>query len=195
VASVAGLSFSLYRNDVLLDAARSGGWESRYLALEARLLGTPGWGTPRSLEPPSEPATAAPPPVVDAVSTAANAQPAARADGARATADGVAIVSLDALAAEPAPRAAAVTAFTSARAPSVTEPIAPVAKAAAAAPVAKAMAAPVAAARPTKPSAPVAKAAAVPARPSKPKAAAAVPPPANENPLKAAIRSAIAKDQ
>ncbi|HET9930633.1 MAG TPA: hypothetical protein VFQ35_08095 [Polyangiaceae bacterium] len=49
VAGVAGLLFSLYRNDVLFQEARRRGMERPYLALERRLLGTPGWGTPRSL--------------------------------------------------------------------------------------------------------------------------------------------------
>jgi hypothetical protein len=46
---IAGLVFSLYRNDVLLRLAQQSGMEERYLDLEHRLLGTPGWGTPRSL--------------------------------------------------------------------------------------------------------------------------------------------------
>ncbi|AUX22546.1 hypothetical protein SOCEGT47_030490 [Sorangium cellulosum] len=46
---VAGLLVTLYRNDVLLDAARAAGQESAYLRLESA-LGGPGFGTPRSLE-------------------------------------------------------------------------------------------------------------------------------------------------
>ncbi len=59
---VAGLLFSLYRNDVLLALARDAGSEQPYLALERRLLGAPGWGTPRSLlaEDSGERAVAAP---------------------------------------------------------------------------------------------------------------------------------------
>ncbi len=49
VAGVAGLLFSLYRNDVLFNEARRRGMEKPYLALERKLVGTPGWGTPRSL--------------------------------------------------------------------------------------------------------------------------------------------------
>lgn len=46
---VAGLTVTLYRNDVLLDAARSAGRESEYQRIESA-LGGPGFGTPRSLE-------------------------------------------------------------------------------------------------------------------------------------------------
>jgi hypothetical protein len=198
VAGVAGLFFSLYRNDVLLGVARSGGWEPRYLAFEARLLGRPGWGTPRSLtaelgaaKSELSPAAAAPDAAAaatlgaSAVSEPAPAAPAVTgttapvaASPARATSDGVKIVSLDALATLPAePARAAAPAPVPARhvadnpAPAravTTERAAPIAKA----PVAKA---------------PVAKAPVA-------KAPAAAAPPANENPLKAAIRTAIVKE-
>ncbi|MGK3966574.1 DUF4339 domain-containing protein [Sorangium sp. So ce118] len=46
---VAGLMVTLYRNDVLLDAARSAGREKVYLKVESA-LGGPAFGTPRSLE-------------------------------------------------------------------------------------------------------------------------------------------------
>ncbi|WP_437590952.1 DUF4339 domain-containing protein [Sorangium sp. So ce1000] len=46
---VAGLLVTLYRNDVLLDAARSAGHQGVYLQIETA-LGGPGFGTPRSLE-------------------------------------------------------------------------------------------------------------------------------------------------
>lgn len=46
---VAGLTVTLYRNDVLLDAARSAGREGEYQRIESA-LGGPGFGTPRSLE-------------------------------------------------------------------------------------------------------------------------------------------------
>ncbi|XXX78416.1 hypothetical protein WMF30_06555 [Sorangium sp. So ce134] len=55
---VTGLTLTLYRNDVLLDAARSAGREGVYQRIETA-LGGPGFGTPRSLEPlrvPAEPA-------------------------------------------------------------------------------------------------------------------------------------------
>jgi len=39
-----------YRNDFLRGAARQAGFEAQYLAAEARWLGTPGYGTPRSVE-------------------------------------------------------------------------------------------------------------------------------------------------
>jgi hypothetical protein len=195
VASVAGLFLSLYRNDVLLAAARRGGWEPRYLALEARMLGTPGWGTPRSLSTQVDAATpesaisAAPAVAVvtpaRAVPVAAAARPiaapvAASASPARATSDGVAIVSLDALATLPVQAAA--------RAPAparrIAEETAPArAVPARAAPVAPPPKAPAA-------KAPVAKAPA----PAAPARAAAAAPPVNENPLKAAIRTAIVKE-
>ncbi|WP_437735092.1 DUF4339 domain-containing protein [Sorangium sp. So ce1335] len=46
---VAGLTLTLYRNDVLLDAARSAGRENEYQRIES-VIGGPGFGTPRSLE-------------------------------------------------------------------------------------------------------------------------------------------------
>lgn len=46
---VAGLAVTLYRNDVLRDAARSAGRERMYQQLETA-LGGPGFGTPRSIE-------------------------------------------------------------------------------------------------------------------------------------------------
>lgn len=216
IAGIAGLCFSLYRNDVLLTAARQGGWEPRYLAMEARLLGTPGWGTPRSLSfelqaatpdpatgtgavlapesgdgaagvraalpvaapepspsvaPPASPAAASP---ARAASTPTPSTPST----ARATSDGVAIVSLDALATEKRAKPAAVAAAPAA--PAARPAPVRAAERSAAAPVAKAQ--PAVAAK-----APVAKAPPSPARP-------APPPPANDSPLKAAIRSAIVKE-
>ncbi|AUX44581.1 hypothetical protein SOCE26_060470 [Sorangium cellulosum] len=46
---LAGLSVTLYRNDVLRDAAHSAGQDGAYQKLESA-LGGPGFGTPRSLE-------------------------------------------------------------------------------------------------------------------------------------------------
>ncbi|WP_437318240.1 DUF4339 domain-containing protein [Sorangium sp. So ce385] len=57
---VTGLTLTLYRNDVLLDAARSAGREGVYQKIETA-LGGPGFGTPRSIDPlraPAEPAPA-----------------------------------------------------------------------------------------------------------------------------------------
>jgi hypothetical protein len=48
---VFGAFVGLYRNDVLRELSRKIGQESRYLAAESQLIGTPGWGTPRSMEP------------------------------------------------------------------------------------------------------------------------------------------------
>jgi len=51
VGAITGSLVALYRNDVFRDLARRGGQEHRYLAAEKFLVGTPGWGTPRSMEP------------------------------------------------------------------------------------------------------------------------------------------------
>jgi hypothetical protein len=59
VAVLGGL-FAAYRNDLLLDAARSLHQEERYLAAERALLGVPGFGTPRSVAASSLPGTDAP---------------------------------------------------------------------------------------------------------------------------------------
>ncbi|WP_437571665.1 DUF4339 domain-containing protein [Sorangium sp. So ce542] len=56
---VTGLMMTLYRNDVLLDAARSAGREGVYQKIETA-LGGPGFGTPRSIEPLRAPAEPAP---------------------------------------------------------------------------------------------------------------------------------------
>jgi hypothetical protein len=47
--ALAGGLFAAYRNDLLLDAARSLHQEERYLAAERAVLGVPGFGTPRSV--------------------------------------------------------------------------------------------------------------------------------------------------
>ncbi|HWP07828.1 MAG TPA: hypothetical protein VNN72_18915 [Polyangiaceae bacterium] len=51
VGALCGGFVALYRNDVLRDLSRRVGMEPRYLAAEQFLVGTPGWGTPRSMEP------------------------------------------------------------------------------------------------------------------------------------------------
>jgi hypothetical protein len=51
VGAVAGGVVAAYRNDVFRDLARHAGLEQRYLDAEKFLVGTPGWGTPRSMEP------------------------------------------------------------------------------------------------------------------------------------------------
>ncbi len=48
-ALLAGVGVTLYRNDVLHQAARSAGQEATYLQLE-RALGGPGFGTPRAIQ-------------------------------------------------------------------------------------------------------------------------------------------------
>src|SRR5690349_14389850 len=51
VGGVCGAFVAAYRNDVFLELSRRVGMESRYLAAEQYLVGTPGWGTPRSMGP------------------------------------------------------------------------------------------------------------------------------------------------
>jgi len=60
VGAVAGGIVAAYRNDVFRDLARHAGLEQRYLDAEKFLVGTPGWGTPRSMEPVLNPAEPAP---------------------------------------------------------------------------------------------------------------------------------------
>jgi hypothetical protein len=214
VAAVAGCLYSLDRNDVLLKEARRRGLETPYLALERRLVGTPGWGTPRSLEdasalpssggaiqlasaPVSSPVREQP----SSASAREEKQPSAPSE--TATSDGIKITSLESLAPVPAapaargtvpavaaaPRSAAVRSARVAeskpsagsRVALASEPEKPAAKT-------KSVAAPTKGAEPAKPA--PAKAAPAKAAPA-PKAA---PPPADDNPLKAAIRSAIEKD-
>jgi hypothetical protein len=50
VGAIAGGIVAAYRNDVFRDLARRIGQEPRYLEAETFLVGTPGWGTPRSME-------------------------------------------------------------------------------------------------------------------------------------------------
>src|SRR4051795_12045725 len=51
VGAVAGGLVAAYRNDLFRDLARQAGLEQRYLDAEKFLVGTPGWGTPRSMDP------------------------------------------------------------------------------------------------------------------------------------------------
>src|SRR5262245_59638561 len=51
VGAVAGGLVALYRNDTFRELARRVGMEDKYLSAEKFLVGTPGWGTPRSMEP------------------------------------------------------------------------------------------------------------------------------------------------
>ncbi len=51
VGAVAGGLVAAYRNDVFRDLAQKMGQEQRYLDAEKFLVGSPGWGTPRSMEP------------------------------------------------------------------------------------------------------------------------------------------------
>jgi hypothetical protein len=49
--ALAGGLVALYRNDVILELSRRVGQEQRYLEFEKFFLGSPGWGTPRSMVP------------------------------------------------------------------------------------------------------------------------------------------------
>jgi hypothetical protein len=51
VGAIAGGLVAAYRNDAIRELARRVGQEDRYLSAEKFLVGTPGWGTPRSMEP------------------------------------------------------------------------------------------------------------------------------------------------
>lgn len=211
VAGVAGLLFSLYRNDVLFNEARRRGMEKPYLALEHRLLGTPGWGTPRSLLVAKElgnstgaaltapaaltvtsPASAPAPSVVasqPAVAREVEAKPSAPPASGGVTSEGVKITSLDALA--PLPRGAGRAA-----AP-VTHSPAPVTRSATPAHATRSVEPKPAPARFAAASEPKPKAAPPPAKAAVPKPAPApkaAPAPHDDNPLNAAIRGVIAKD-
>jgi hypothetical protein len=50
VAVLSGVVVGLHRNDLLREGARRIGREAQYLELERRLVGAPGYGTPRSVE-------------------------------------------------------------------------------------------------------------------------------------------------
>src|SRR5687768_13240841 len=50
VAVLSGVVVGLHRNDLLREGARRIGREAQYLDLERRLIGVPGYGTPRSVE-------------------------------------------------------------------------------------------------------------------------------------------------
>lgn len=63
--AITGSLVALYRNDVFRDLSRRAGQEHRYLAAEKFLVGTPGWGTPRSMEPVLAGKELAPPPAPD----------------------------------------------------------------------------------------------------------------------------------
>jgi hypothetical protein len=198
----------LYRNDVLRDLSRKIGQEQRYLAAESLVVGSPGWGTPRSLEPvlagvpavvpaaaPAEspvapaPAVDAPKPVTTPVARPLAAAPASTArvpvsPGALAPGeDPLKPVSLDSL-----PLAGNDTARTVTRdepAPRAATPSAPAPRPAVVATNAKTT-------KISRDDAPapakVAKAPPKPAEPPKPKATEAR---ANDNPLTAAIRGAV----
>jgi hypothetical protein len=105
--SLLGGLVALYRNDVLRDLSRKIGQERRYLAAESLVVGSPGWGTPRSLEP----VLGGAPVVAAAVAPAASP------------------VAASPVAASPvaaSPVAAAVDAPTAAAAPVSAPPVAPV---------------------------------------------------------------------
>jgi hypothetical protein len=81
---IAGGLVALYRNDVLLELSRHVGQESRYFELEQYLGVTPGWGTPRSMQPVLEGSqpTAEQPAVALAVAASERAVAASTAEAA-----------------------------------------------------------------------------------------------------------------
>jgi hypothetical protein len=50
IAVLGGVVVGLHRNDLLREGAKRVGRETQYLELERRLIGVPGYGTPRSVE-------------------------------------------------------------------------------------------------------------------------------------------------
>lgn len=107
---LSGVVVGLHRNDLLREGARRIGREAQYLELERRLVGAPGYGTPRSVEANLHPPTAATPPAA-APAAAALAAPA-RSPEPAATA-------------EPAPSAAAAATPTASPEPAVVAKVAP----------------------------------------------------------------------
>ena len=114
LGAVGGVLFALYRNDVLVTIARGAGVEAQYRSLEHRFeqrFGTPGWGTPRSIELPKEtpvaaPLAASPTPKADEAAASAKqpetVQAVATSKANGSTPDGLPIVSFDSLPALPA---------------------------------------------------------------------------------------------
>jgi hypothetical protein len=204
---VFGVLVGLYRNDVLRDIARKVGQEQRYLTAERLVVGSPGWGTPRSMEPvlggqpvpvaePAQAAAPSPEPVAAAPESpapkpAAAPPPAAAAPASTAlvpvpisalapATDPLKPVSLDSL--PVAGGNAARTISLDEPAPRAAAPSAPASRPAAAS--GKAMKISLDDA----PAPKVAKAPPKPAAPEPPKATQARP---NDNPLTAAIRGAV----
>ena len=204
VGALGGALFALYRNDMLLTMARGAGVEEQYRSLE-RSIGAPGWGTPRSLDVPSE---------TPVSPTATKDEPeTVRAGATRGSVDstpeGLPIVSFDSLPTAPSKAAApqAVSPNAPSAAPAHRERVEPTRtaraepaprqrvkaeKAEPAQPAELTRSIPLPKA-PPKPE-PVAKAEPKPEPPA-PKPAPEVDrtkPRANDNPLKAAIRAAMA---
>ncbi len=220
---LAGVVVGLHRNDLLREGARRLGHEAKYLELEQRLIGVPGYGTPRSVEanlhapaataaalaavaPPT--ATAAPEPTPEPAAPEAATAATLASNPAPTTA-----------AAEPSPAPVAKVDPPSAPAAAAPEPIDPLkpisldqlpvlrtgqASAKTIAPSESAPAAPRAAAKvqvfdadadsPKAKKAAPAQKAAVAAKPApKQKAPDPTAPRAGDNPLKAAIRDAMRK--
>jgi hypothetical protein len=210
VGALGGALFALYRNDVLLSIARGAGVEAQYRSLEQR-IGAPGWGTPRSIDVPAETPVA---PAAD--KDTADKQPetmraAATSGSSDSTPDGLPIVSFDSLPTAPSKKAApeAISLSALPAEPARRERVEPTrtaraepaprqrakaqkAESAEPAPVTRSIPLPKA---PPKPE-PVAKAEPEPKpEPPAPKPAPEVDrtkPRANDNPLKAAIRAAMA---
>lgn len=125
VGGVCGVLVAAYRNDLLLELARRVGMESRYLAAEQYFVGTPGWGTPRSMGPvlnPAEPAPKTEDAVAAPVPSVTNTEPVAAAPAAPTPA--AAEQRSPSPAAEPAPARVAPTPLAGAPAATVAAPVA-----------------------------------------------------------------------
>ena len=208
---VGGVLFVLYRHDVLLKIARGAGIEGQYRDLERR-SGAPDWRMPLSIDLPK------PTPEVAATEAAAPAKPAendqakpetvqAAATSERKTSDGLPIVSLDSLPTAPvkgAPEPVAAAAVPEAAPVKVAraEPTpvrkttratrAPKPKAEERQPTALQRSIPLLQPKPKPEPEPVAKAEPPPKPEPKPEPDRSAPR-ASDNPLKAAIRAAMAK--
>ncbi len=216
VGIVGGVLFALYRNDVLLQIARGAGIETQYRSFE-KAIGAAKWG-PRTVEAPTETAdvAAAAAPGTQAADSqnpseksAETVRAAVTSEPKSATADGVAIVSLDSLPTAPSkakPESVATDAEPAK--PARSEPTT-IARAAAAGPTRSAPKPKAEKPQPAKPTE-LTRSIPLPKAPPKPEPVAAKPEPkpepppkpvpaedhtkprANDNPLQAAIRASMA---
>jgi hypothetical protein len=121
VGAVVGGVVALYRNDVFLDLARRVGQEQRYLDAEKVLVGTPGWGTPRSMEAVLKQGDAAPSAIQPAAAEATPAAAAVPTTGSEATTATTTAATAAAQAAAPTAPAEAAPAPVAERTPAPAE--------------------------------------------------------------------------